>query len=44
MLSSVLRSRRAVEVDIEIMRAFVQLRRFLSANRELAQKAGPVRT
>jgi hypothetical protein len=38
MLSSVLRSRRAVEVNIEIMRAFVQLRRFLSANRELAQK------
>jgi hypothetical protein len=38
MLSSVLRSKRAVEVNIEIMRAFVQLRRFLSANRELAQK------
>ena len=38
MLSSVLRSSRAVEVNIEIMRAFVQLRRFLSANRELAQK------
>jgi hypothetical protein len=38
MLSSVLRSRRAVEVNIEIMRAFVQLRRFLSAHRELAQK------
>lgn len=38
MLSSVLRSKRAVEVNIEIMRAFVQLRQFLSANRELAQK------
>jgi hypothetical protein len=38
MLSSVLRSRRAVEVNIEIMRAFVQLRRFLSAHKELAQK------
>ena len=38
MLSSVLRSRRAVEVNIEIMRAFVQLRQFLSAHRELAQK------
>jgi hypothetical protein len=38
MLSSVLRSRRAVEVNIEIMRAFVQLRRFLSAHRDLAQK------
>jgi ORF6N domain-containing protein len=38
MLASVLRSSRAVQVNIEIMRAFVQLRRFLSANRELAQK------
>jgi hypothetical protein len=38
MLSSVLRSRRAVEVNIEIMRAFVQVRRFLSANKELGQK------
>jgi len=38
MLSSVLRSRRAVQVNIEIMRVFVQLRQFLSANRELAQK------
>jgi hypothetical protein len=38
MLSGVLRSTRAVEVNIEIMRAFVQLRRFLSANRELAKK------
>ena len=38
MLSSVLRSRRAVEVNIEIMRAFVQLRRFMSAHREMAQK------
>ncbi len=38
MLSSVLRSGRAVEVNIEIMRAFVQLRRLLSAHKELAQK------
>jgi hypothetical protein len=38
MLSSVLRSSRAVEVNIEIMRTFVQLRRFLSAHKELAQK------
>ena len=30
MLSSVLRSRRAVKVNIEVMRAFVQLRRFLN--------------
>ena len=38
MLSSVLRSTRAVRVNIEIMRAFVQLRRMLGANEELARK------
>jgi len=38
MLSSVLRSKRAVQVNIEIVRAFVQLRQILFANRELAQK------
>jgi hypothetical protein len=38
MLSSVLRSQRAVRVNIEIMRAFVQLRRMLGANEELARK------
>jgi hypothetical protein len=38
MLSSVLRSRRAIRVNIEIMRAFVQLRRALAAHRELAMK------
>ncbi len=38
MLSSVLRSQRAVLVNIEIMRAFVQLRRMLLSQRELAQK------
>jgi hypothetical protein len=38
MLSSVLRSPRAVRVSIEIMRAFVQLRRMLGANEELARK------
>jgi hypothetical protein len=38
MLSSVLRSPRAVRVNIEIMRAFVQLRRMLIANEELARK------
>jgi len=36
MLSSVLRSRRAVNVNIEIMRAFVRLRRMLAFNAELA--------
>ncbi|NTV32071.1 MAG: ORF6N domain-containing protein [Deltaproteobacteria bacterium] len=38
MLSSVLRSKRAVHVNIEIMRAFVRLRQFLSAHKELKQK------
>jgi hypothetical protein len=38
MLSSVLRSPRAVQVNIEIMRAFVRLRRLLQTNAELAQK------
>ena len=38
MLSSVLRSQRAVRVNIEIMRAFVRLRRMLGANEELARK------
>jgi hypothetical protein len=38
MLSSVLRSKRAVKVNIEIMRAFVRLREMLSAHKELARK------
>lgn len=38
MLSSVLRSKRAVQVNIEIMRTFVKLREFLVGNKELAQK------
>ena len=38
MLSSVLRSRRAVEVNIEIMRAFVRLRKILSTHADLARK------
>lgn len=38
MLSSVLRSPRAVQVNIEIMRAFVRLREMLQANAELAKK------
>ena len=38
MLSSVLRSERAVQVNIAIMRAFVQLRAALESNRELARK------
>ncbi len=38
MLSSVLRSRRAIQVNIEIMRAFVRLRRLLAAHSQLARK------
>ena len=38
MLSSVLRSQRAVEVNIAIMRTFVQLRRLMDTNRDLARK------
>ena len=38
MLSSVLRSERAVKVNIAIMRAFVKLREILETNRNLAQK------
>jgi len=38
MLSSVLRSERAVKVNIAIMRAFVKLRETLETNRELAKK------
>jgi hypothetical protein len=38
MLSSVLRSERAVVVNIEIMRAFVRLRQLLASNAELARK------
>ena len=38
MLSSVLRSPRAVEVNIQIMRAFVRLRQLLSVHKELAQR------
>ena len=38
MLSSVLRSKRAIHVNIEIMRAFVRLRRLLASNAALARK------
>ena len=37
MLSSVLHSQRAVRVNIEIMRAFVQLRQILSSHADLAR-------
>ena len=38
MLSSVLRSKRAVQVNIQIMRAFVKLRELISTHIELARK------
>jgi hypothetical protein len=38
MLSSVLRSERAVQVNVEIMRAFVRLRDLIGHNRELARR------
>lgn len=40
MLSSVLRSKRAVHVNIEIMRTFVRLRQMLASNAALARKLG----
>jgi hypothetical protein len=40
MLSSVLRSPRAVQVNIELMRAFVRLRELAQANEDLARKLG----
>ena len=41
MLSSVLRSSRAVQVNIAIMRTFVRLREMLLSNAELARKLPP---
>jgi len=38
MLSSVLKSERAVQANVEIMRAFVRLRRLIGHNRELARR------
>ncbi len=38
MLSTVLRSRRAIAVNIEIMRAFVRLRRMMAEYEELGRR------
>ncbi len=38
MLSSVLNSERAIEVNVSIMRAFVRLRQMLSANKDLERR------
>ena len=40
MLSSVLNSERAIQVNIEIMRAFVRLRQILATHKKLANKLG----
>ena len=38
MLSSILRSKRAVQVNIQIMRAFNQLRKMLATHKDLKRK------
>ena len=38
MLSGVLNSKRAISVNVEIMRAFVRMRQLLTANTDLARK------
>ena len=38
MLSTVLNSERAIQVNIEIMRAFVRLREIMSTHKDLARK------
>ncbi|TAJ46581.1 MAG: ORF6N domain-containing protein [Chitinophagaceae bacterium] len=40
MLSTVLQSKRAIKVNITIMRAFVQMRQLIEGNKELAKKIG----
>jgi hypothetical protein len=40
MLSSVLRSEQAVQVNISIMRAFVKLRELMATHKDLARKLG----
>ena len=44
MLSTVLRSRRAVLVNIEIMRTFVRLRQLMAGNADLARKLAELET
>jgi phage regulator Rha-like protein len=44
MLSSVLRSKKAVQVNIVIVRAFVKLRQMLSSHKELAHKLESLET
>src|SRR5258705_10439856 len=44
MLSSVLNSERAVQMNILIMRAFVKLRELLAGNKEMARKTEQMET
>ena len=44
MLSSVLRSPRAIAVNVQIIRAFVALRRMLESNIDLARKLDALET
>lgn len=44
MLSSVLKSKRAAQVNIAIMRAFVQLREMLASHKDLAKKLEELET
>jgi len=44
MLSSVLHSRRAIDVNVAIMRTFVQLRRLMDSNHELALRIDALET
>ena len=44
MLSGVLTSKRAIQVNIAIMRAFVRMRELLSTNKELAQRLAELET
>jgi len=44
MLSSVLKSPRAIAINIEIMRAFVRLREMVASNKELSRKLDELET
>jgi hypothetical protein len=44
MLSTALKSDRAITINIRIMRAFVQLREMLASNKELARRFAPLET
>ena len=44
MLSSVLRSKRAIQVNVQIMRTFVRLRQMLATNAELSRKLDELET